>query len=129
MASVAAASKRRSFIVRHWRGELSLPRSYWIDGVLIFGLGINILFIVATICAVVLLHGSPALMTAALLTALAVQVLVYIWAVVGVWRSAGRYAGPKVWSILARVVVVLGVFISIGHLMQDLHLIQLATSQ
>jgi hypothetical protein len=129
MASVAAASKRRSFIVRHWRGELSLPRSYWIDGVLIFGLGVNMLFIVATICAVVLLHGSPGLMTAALLTALAVQVLVYIWAVVGVWRSAGHYAGPKLWSILARVVVVLGAFISISHLMQDLHLIQLATSQ
>src|SRR6516225_6094339 len=25
----------KSYIARHWRGELSLPRSYWINGVLL----------------------------------------------------------------------------------------------
>lgn len=42
--------------------------------------------------------------------------LVYgIIASVGLWRSAGRYAGPAHWAFLARVAAVLGIAASVGY--------------
>lgn len=31
----AAKPRRRSYLARHWRGELSLPVSYWVNGCLV----------------------------------------------------------------------------------------------
>jgi len=65
-------------------------------------------------------HG-PAILL--LLCIQAVDIAVYIWALVGTWRAAGNYQGPRFWAILARIGMSLGVGGSIVHLTENLSLI------
>jgi hypothetical protein len=98
-------------MARHWRGELSLPTSYWVNGVLLL-LPFNIYFQIAQAIARSDPPHNPLaylyLFTIPALIALPLQ----IWAGVGIWRSAGvRFAsGKKGWSVVARIVVVVNVF-------------------
>ena len=112
-----------NYFARHWRGELSLPRSYWINGVLIFGLACNLLLIAAVAATVALARSSTGLAIFLLLCIEALGIAAYIWALVGTWRAAGNYRGPRFWAILARIGMSLGVLVSIAHLTQDLSLI------
>jgi hypothetical protein len=104
----ATVPVRRSYFLRHWRGELSLPVAYWING----WLGDIPVILLATGAG--LLIRVPALVKIALAAAMAVWVLAFlvsIWQLVGIWRSAGRHVGRggrKVWAILAQVSVGLG---------------------
>ena len=100
----------QNYFARHWRGELSLPLSYWVNGsvigliagVSIGGLGFVIyrqgeaqpLVWLISLCVVWLL-----------MTALAV------WQVVGIWRSATHYQqnGKRFWGGAAKALMVLGV--------------------
>src|SRR5450631_3912913 len=117
--AITAKKKKSNYFVRHWRGELSLPRSYWLDGVLMFGVGVNILLIVVEVTSIVLLRSSPPILVAILVGVIALDLAAYVWALVGIWRSAVRYTGARVWSILARVAIVLGVLISISRVFAD----------
>jgi hypothetical protein len=97
-----------SYIRRHWRGELSLPQSYWVNGVIV-GWPVNIY--VQVISAFFKSHPpeSPApYIFLFLIPLVAVQPL-YVWQGVGVWRSAGhRIArGMNGWAWAARTVVIL----------------------
>src|SRR5438552_17216702 len=123
-ASETYYPERRGYFARHWHGELSLPKSYWINGVLIFGLGCNILFIAAFTATVIgLARSSPGLAIVLLLLIQLFDLVAYIWALVGTWRAAGNYKGPKFWAILARIAMVLGVLISIAHVAQNLSIV------
>jgi hypothetical protein len=118
-----------SYFKRHWRGELSLPRSYWLNGVLIFGIGINLVFMVVFYAAIYASEGNTAVVIVVCLLDMVLDLAGYIWALVGTWRAAGRYQGPKFWSILARIAMVIGVLISIAHVSQDLHIIGVVASR
>jgi hypothetical protein len=122
-------AKSGSYFARHWRGELSLPKSYWINGVLLFGFGCNLVLLVAVmVTAMMCLRAeNPGLAVLAIVVELALNIAAYIWALVGTWRSATKYQGPRFWSILARVAISLGVVISIGRLGQDLQFIDRIT--
>ncbi|MBM3504553.1 MAG: hypothetical protein FJX65_11830 [Alphaproteobacteria bacterium] len=122
--SAAAARSGGSYVGRHWRGELSLPKSWWLSGVLVFGLAINIVCIVAISIAIGLSQGTgqPALVLVAL-AVLVFQIAAYIWALVGVWRSASRYQGAKVWKYLAFIGSGFGVLISLGNVLKTLEAI------
>jgi hypothetical protein len=104
-APVAAASSG-SYVARHWRGELSLPKSYWVNGVVI-GIACRIVFsgLLTGIAAAAASMPAFALLFAVVVL---VNIAIVAWMIVGIWRSAGRYAGPKYWAILARVAVVIG---------------------
>jgi hypothetical protein len=84
----------------HWRGELSLARSYWFVGVgvtVLMSLGFNL----------IALLKDQGLMAAAAFAALYVTV----WQSVGIWRSAGnhiRKGGNWFWAYAARLQVILG---------------------
>jgi hypothetical protein len=115
LPSVVAPNRSGNFIVRHWRGEYSLPVSYWLVG-----------FLVSIVSLVVLKAIGPAL-TANLdydptrifveLALLWIGVVsVTTWQFVGIWRSATHYAARRrrdgrgtVWAVLAKIAVVLGV--------------------
>jgi hypothetical protein len=112
-----------NYFARHWRGELSLPRSYWLNGALIFGLGCNLLFIAAFAATVALVRSSTGLAIFLLLCVQALDIAGYVWALVGTWRAAGHYQGPRFWAILARIGMSLGVLVSIAHVTQNLSLI------
>ena len=42
-----------------------------------------------------------------LISILTLPFLLFIW--VSIWRSSGKYQGPTIWAILAKIAVVLGV--------------------
>jgi hypothetical protein len=100
----------KKFILTHWRGEFSLPISYW---------GISFLLVVILRIASELLSGElEALSTSLTATAwllfisYIVQFTLLTWSYVGTWRSASRYAAeskPFAWSVLAKFAIVSGV--------------------
>jgi hypothetical protein len=94
------------YIARHWRGELSLPQSYWVNGVLV-GLPFNLY---AKIVAASFREDpphSPSTYVYALLLPTLAMLPVAVWQGVGVWRSAGLRIddGQYGWAWVARLVV------------------------
>jgi hypothetical protein len=68
-----------TFVRKHWRGEYSLPRSFWLHGVLLDSL------LIAVSC--LLWEGTG------LYPDWLVFIVVGIWQIGGVWRSANRRGG------------------------------------
>jgi hypothetical protein len=105
----AAARKRSNYFARHWRGELSLPVSYWINGILA---RIATLSIVAAINATTDFKDDfqPGIALAAEILIWTTTAAVMVWQLVGLWRSAANYrrALKIFWGTLAQVLVVLG---------------------
>jgi len=84
-----------------WNGQLPLSRAFWEYAVVYAAL--------ANLCATI---AAFAVLAADLPAALAVGVFLLpvpyiVVAVVGVWRSAAAYAGPRHWASLARTAAVL----------------------
>lgn len=102
------------YFSRHWRGELSLPVSYWVNNVLLtFPLGLGIGLLMAWTSA----WGQSLQVSAiGVLVGLALLALVSVWAPVGAWRSASRYVdegGAMLWARLTKIVVGLGLLASL----------------
>jgi hypothetical protein len=75
-----------------------LRQSFWTNGV---GVGL--------VCTVALLGTvEETLFMWWIVAGLVLEIPLIVWQLVGIWRSAGRYAGPRHWSILARVGAVIG---------------------
>jgi hypothetical protein len=101
------------FFTRHWRGEYSLPFSYWVVGVI----G-NVVFaaIVGAVVLVLRREGfNPWLVMGALTLIWGAGAFCQLFQAVGVWRSALRYRRDRraanrsaFWSYAAQAAVVLG---------------------
>lgn len=109
-ASEAAAplQKRANYLVRHWRGDLSLPLSYWVNGWLATLAGIAAGFAVR-----LFVHptDSVAAWALAMIAAWIFVIGSAAWQVVGVWRSAGKHkarGGSGFWAGAARLMMVIG---------------------
>lgn len=110
-AAPESSPRSRSYIARHWRGELSLPLSYWVNGVA--------LTLAYTFVLQALLLAVPESKTYLPWSTLLLLVLVYgsimvvvCWQLVGNWRSATSYrkrTGRSFWALAAKVAVVLNV--------------------
>jgi hypothetical protein len=98
----------RSFVTRHWRGDFSLPVSFWANG-----LWSTVAITIARRCAelfitpdnhpvtILLIVSAGWLCTAAMIS----------WWLFGIWRSAGNHkahGGRGFWAGAARIVVILG---------------------
>ena len=100
----------KKFILTHWRGEFSLPLSYW---------GISFLLVlILRITSQVLAGEVEAISTSLTATAwvlyffYAFLFCLLVWSYVGTWRSASKYAAEKkpfIWSALAKFAIVSGV--------------------
>jgi ABC-type branched-subunit amino acid transport system permease subunit len=104
---------RRNWMSRHWHGDLSLGRSYWVNGVLISFLG-SVLF-AGTVGGLSAARSRPAAVVG-LIFLIVIPPLIAIWQWVGVWRSAGNHmtrSGRRFWAVLARIAVVFGVLFAI----------------
>jgi hypothetical protein len=97
----------RNYFLRHWRGQLTLPVSYWVNNwgatALCSGLIVaaNKMFDDVSLrtqsATVLALHG--------------VLLIVACWCAVGTWRSAGYHTargGARGWAAAAQFLVVLG---------------------
>jgi hypothetical protein len=95
-----------NYISRHWRGELSLPVSYWINGFLL-----SITLYVLSASAVV---ASPwqLRLFGALLGMVAIPIIA-VWQLIGIYRAANVKAG--FWPRMARLCVGFGWLRLIGY--------------
>ena len=78
-----------------WEGKITLWKSYWLGGVIIYQ---ALSFIFLLIIGILELPQLAWLIVAA-----------YIFVMISIWRSASNYTGPKGWAILAKVVVILAI--------------------
>ncbi|HEV6966496.1 hypothetical protein [Roseateles sp.] len=105
----ASPDTGRGYFARHWHGEMSLVRSYWVNNIVVatplaFGLTglmswISVKGDSLQVSAIVLLLGLPLLMS------------LDVWCLVGAWRSAAHYlreGGSALWGWLARITLALG---------------------
>ncbi|MGH6770423.1 MAG: hypothetical protein ACRECO_15530 [Xanthobacteraceae bacterium] len=96
--SGAIDSTSHSYFARHWRGELPLGQSFWINGV-----------VVGFACSVLMLGTvEERLFFWWHVVALVIEPAIIVWQLVGIWRSAGRYVGPRYLAILARIGAIFG---------------------
>jgi len=88
-------------IIAAWRGQLPLWLTYWILGV-----GGNMSF-VAVLLGVYLAGGSDVRAWLWLVYGLSLIWFVFIFG--AIWRAAGTYRGRRLWPLLARLGVLVGV--------------------
>lgn len=103
-----------AFFRRHYNGDYSLPRSYWVNSFLVS--------LFAPLLGLTLLpwlgQNFPARYGAlGFLVLTALGILAWCWATAGTWASAGKHVrrgGASGWAIVAKVVMVLGVLKTVG---------------
>lgn len=98
----------RSYFGRHWRGELSLPVSYWINVAVVGGM-INLLALAIGGSSDLWATNAVATVTG-IVGAWSTVLVVGVWQLVGTWRSAERHesrGGTRFWAGVARVMVAL----------------------
>lgn len=106
----SSPARRPVYIRRHWRGELSLAVSYWVN-IFLFGL-------IVVVVQTSFLEFSPIEnpLHAARLVVLSVLpylLICYPWQVVGVWRACRRRIATRnrtFWAHVVQLVVALGCF-------------------
>jgi membrane-bound ClpP family serine protease len=93
------------YIKAHWRGDLSLTRSYWVNGFLL-GLALQ----TGTTLLQAPLSRQPVNDAAALATLVALIGAVAVWQLVGIWRSASNASlktGRSFWPSVAKLLICL----------------------
>ena len=102
----AREAKPANYFVRHWRGELTLRRAYWVNGFAF----VVLMSVVHTILSISI--DTLSLRIYALLSILlsGIRLTGSIWQIVGVWRSAELHVsrgGKSWWADLAKLVVII----------------------
>ncbi|MDH3445423.1 MAG: GYF domain-containing protein, partial [Deltaproteobacteria bacterium] len=108
--------RRGSYCGRHWRGELSLPRSFWINGHVT---SLTLVALVVAMSSTGIVDRAPRWFSAGGVAFWLLLALMTPWQLVGVWRSAGNYLArgqSKGWGRLAQAIVILSFFASIFSL-------------
>jgi hypothetical protein len=107
-----APVRRRGYIVRSWRGELSLARAFFVNGVLLT-LAFAVVMIALLFAMMTVFGGQVrAEMYLGLAVTTAVFVLgtpITVWQLVGLWRSASRHVrrgGRRIFAYGAYVLVI-----------------------
>jgi hypothetical protein len=106
ISTVSDPPKHTNYFARHWRGEISLPISFWVNGLcgyIIFGLvilGISYIVRLAEVNIVAI--------AVVLAMFVIIRVAFYTWQLVGIWRSATSYTertGRRFWVVAAKRVL------------------------
>ena len=102
-------SPKTSYIRKHWRGELSLTVSFWIN---LFLLNIVIVLFLALLgYSEILMNPVTGARVVLVFYAFAI-LIVYPWQIIGLWRSCNNHiekSGKRFWPRTAQVLVVLGI--------------------
>lgn len=104
--------RKANFILRLFRGDVSLFITYWLFGVVIGGIG-GKLALFALERNYSELNVIPGNRKYFILGAIAI-LLYSLFVMVAIWRSASKYQGDKVWAYLAKIIVV-GNLVFIGY--------------
>lgn len=96
-----------NYLVRHWRGDLSLPVAYWINGSLIGVLMVMVAALLTELLEAVSLQKAS---IGAILLYLLI-IVVTVWSLVGIWRSTLQHpsrGGSRGWATTAQVMLIIG---------------------
>lgn len=104
---------RENYFVRHWRGELSLAVSYWVNGLLASMAAYAIVYTMASLILQMPTDYSPAIFW---ISAWSAIFLITMWQVVGIWRSADR---AKSFGGLAKFMVILGLLSTVSRFLNE----------
>ena len=96
-----SANKNRGFFSKLINGDCGLAQTYWF-----YGFVINLLFNVLLV-----LFSKTIPDRNLVLITLIISIIWNFLVLIGIWRAAGKYKGPKIWAILARIVVIIGLSI------------------
>lgn len=109
----AAAPEEHNYVVQLFRGDVPLPITYWIFGVVfILGFQIPRRMIESNYLDII---SYP--FGAGLIVAFDWFVFSYgLFIFVAIWRSAGKFEGNKFWAILARIIVVFNLIAIVNNL-------------
>lgn len=97
--------KRDNFIIRLFKGDVSLVVTYWVFGVLIGGVVARIL-----LAAIEFNYSQLAMSKNGLLLVQSFYWVIIAYSafiLISIWRSAGKYEGSSIWTGLARAAVIL----------------------
>ena len=97
--------KKDNFIIRLFKGDVSLAVTYWVFGMLIGGVGARIL-----LAAIEFNYSQLAMNKNGLLLVQSFYWIIMAYSafiLISIWRSAGKYEGSFIWSGLARAAVIL----------------------
>lgn len=108
------AENRAAFFTRLFRGDISLPITYWVFGVLIGNVAFQIILKVIEFKYIDIATSQVGSWAVIAFYWLAIGYSIFM--LIAIWRSAGKYKGKAVWAGLARVAVVLGTLVLIGNL-------------
>jgi hypothetical protein len=106
------AARSRNYLVQHWRGELPLPVSYWLNGT-VSGLVVGL--VIGGMAYLINWQGDaePVVWLSTLIASWILAALLTIWQAVGTWRSAIRYrqSGKDFWGGVAQMLTVAGLLV------------------
>ena len=109
-----AVRKQTSYIGRHWRGELPLAVSFWINVFLI-----DFILKSAEAISFAFLHNPSTGTHVTIIHNPFVIMILYPWQIIGLWRSCERHietTGKRFWARTAQVLVALGFIATLSHL-------------
>ncbi len=101
-----ATTTTPNFVVKLFKGDVSLPVTYWIFGSLV-GVGFGIVQTAIELNYMDLLLTEGGELGIAVFSWFVVAYTLFIF--VAIWRSAGKYDGKSIWATLARLGVVVGI--------------------
>ncbi|QPF85386.1 RDD family protein [Bradyrhizobium genosp. L] len=96
-----------NYVVRHWRGELPLPLSFWVNDI-VLGVAFSIPLALLISLAAQRSGEQPLLWLVVLSMVWLLIALLRVWQAVGIWRAASRYDanGLTFWGGAAKLATV-----------------------
>ena len=112
--AVISEPVKANFLVRLFSGEISLPVTYWVFGILLgsFVPGLFEEVVKRNYVEIIQVKSSGLVLKGFFWFIVAYNIFIMI----AIWRSAGKHSGKKIWSGLARVAVVIGCLYVMGNL-------------
>lgn len=113
-------------LMKLYKGDYSLAKSYWLFGNVIpaglFALIFSIILFNSDdpMNTIITQNFAPqSLLVSIIVIILCLLTLFYIlFSVVGIWRSANKHVGKKVWPILAKITIVVGLLLNLKSLLK-----------
>ena len=111
LSSAASRSEQGgNWFARHWRGDLPLGVSYWVNGLLLSLVATGAVTFAATRIAPDI-AAAPRTFSFLLLALWPFLTLITVWQLVGIWRSSNKHVarnGKRSWANLAKLAVIFG---------------------
>jgi len=109
-SAASRSGQRGNWFARHWRGDLPLGASYWVNGLLLTVVAAGAVTFVTTRIAPDI-AAAPKTFSFLIIALWPCLTLTTVWQQVGIWRSSNKHVarnGKPFWANLAKLAVILG---------------------